>query len=377
MHSFTVRVLGHAIAVDRDPTTVPDEVADALFRLWQQCITDADPDDRVWVTLDEHGPLPDHRYFVRGSDPRVVAHRLSDVVVGTAMAALVPPAARDGRLVQPPSVLGMHAAAVVRDGRAVLLVGGTHRDEAMRALAPHFDYLSDSAVAIDLDRGTVLGAPTPLTTHPEPELVSRTEVPLREVGLRPVLEPVRLAAVVVLEPAASAGDTGWTPLSIPVATARLAPAVPILPALPHPMQDLARVVSLTRGAVSVSGAASELPALLDEVLATEMSAELVIPVEPGPGPDTTPSPGDVRRHRMADGISDGSTLAFWSTEHRAVAVGGIAPHLWDSARQWIGLDELTERVVHAVGAPEGADPRALVDEAVDALVAEKVLVRLG
>src|SRR5699024_6911553 len=145
------------------------------------------------------------------------------------------------------------------------------------------------------------------------------------------------------------------------------------PVLPQAMQDLARVASLTRGAVSVSGAAPELPALLDEVLAVEMAAELVIPVEPGPGPDTTPRPGDVRRHRMTDGISDGSTLAFWTTEHTAVAVGGIAPHLWDAARQWIGPDELTDRVVQAVGAPEGADPRALVDEAVDALVAEKVL----
>lgn len=377
MHSFTVRVLGRAIAVDGDPATVPPEVAAQLRRLWEPCLTGAAPSERVWVTLDEQSPVPDtHHFFVRGSDPRVVANRLSDVVVGTAMSSLVPPEARERPLAQPPAVVGVHAAAVVRDGRAVLLVGGSHREELMRALAPTFDYLSDAAVAVDLDNGTVIGAAKPLTSHPEPELVSRQELPLAEVGLRPELGPVPLAAIVFLTPGASDQD-GWEPLPIPVATARLAPAVPIMPALPQPMQDLARVVALTSGAVSMHATdPSAVPGLLDQVLAVGTTADLVIPIEPGPGPDTTPRPGEIRRQRMADGISDGSSLAFWTTEHKAVAVAGIAPYLWDAARQWIGLDEVTERVVEAVGVPEGADPRALVDQTVTALVAEKVLVRL-
>lgn len=70
---------------------------------------------------------------------------------------------------QPSNYLVVHAAAVARDGVAVVMpaLAGAGKSTLTAALvAAGFDYLTDEAAAIDLDTGTVIGYPKPITLDP-------------------------------------------------------------------------------------------------------------------------------------------------------------------------------------------------------------------
>lgn len=83
-----------------------------------------------------------------------------------------------------PRCLVLHAAAVARDGLAVVLPATANSGKSTLAtalVAAGFDYLSDEAAAIDLDTGEVLAHPKPITLDPGTQ------------ALFPGLDPSRLA----------------------------------------------------------------------------------------------------------------------------------------------------------------------------------------
>jgi hypothetical protein len=381
MHSFTISLLGSRIAVDGDPEIISADEFAQLQSVWSHARTDQSATARVFLT-DADGPVAEsYQGFVRVTDPAQRATMLSDVVVRTAVAALLPDADRDQRLHETPTELGIFAGGIAVDDRGLLVLPspglvGARGAATLRALASRFTLLSDAAVAVDRDARSIAGATKPVTTYDSDLVASRRDLPLSALGLRHTAEPVMLAATVSLEPVTD-GESGLESIPIPVATARLARAVPLFPALPRPIQDVAQVLALTGGAVRVRYRdAAELPDLLDEVLATGADSPLVIPVDVTAADGTVPQPGDIRRTPMVDGITDGETMALLLQDRTPVAVSGLGPHLWDLTRDWIGLDALTEQVTERLGSPGDARPRDLVDQAVTELAEQKVLTRL-
>lgn len=387
MRSFTVTLLGTPIAVDTDPGTIDDSLHAHLRKLWGHCVAEEPAAARVYVALGLSPVPPEYTAYARAADARALAGQLSDILVGTAVSLLVPAEAQAGGPAVVPPRLGVYAGAVADQGaqpaRAVALLGdasalgGGHRTAVMAALAERFAYLSDAAIAVDVDTGHVVGAAKPLSSFKTELLRSRWETPLDEVGLRPVSGPAELQALAFLERREDAVAADWEPLSVPEATARLAPAVPYFPALPRPMQDLAGLVAMAAPAVRIRyGDESLLSGLLAEVLAAEFETDLVIPVDTSVDEASVPKPGAVRRLPVLDGVTDGSTMALCRLDRTPLAIAGIAPHLWDLTRSWIGLEELTEQVTTRLGVPEDADPRHAVSQAVEQLVDEKVMARL-
>lgn len=374
--TFTVTALGTPVAIDLAPG-VPAAVAATLQEQWQPAQTAATPTDRVWCSADPSEPLPaGATALARSADPAELAGLLCDAVLGLALQHWVPPAGGDGRLPVTPPVIGVRAGAVVRHGRAVLLAGRARLDAELQALAGWAEHLADRAVAVRMDDGRVLGAPTPVCTVSGGSVRARRVTSPAALGLRTVVGPAPLGAIVLLE--RTADTPGWETVGVPVTVARLAPLVPVTPALPQPVQDLARLVGLTGGALVVRyHDPAELIDLLDDALAAHSPQGLVIPAEPVPGDLVTPTLGAVRRARMVDGISDGDTMAVCRPDGTVVALAGLGPLLWDAARDWVPAGELLDRVVGLVEAPGQEDEvRLAAATALDDLVGQQILSRL-
>lgn len=386
MRSFTVSLLGTPIAVDTDPDTIDDSLHAHLRNLWGHCVTEEPAAARVYAALGLSPVPPEYTAYARAADSRALGGQLSDILVGTAVSLMVPLEAQAGGPAVVPPRLGVYASAVADQGsqpaRALALLGdasalgGGHRTAVMAALAEQFAYLSDVAIAVDVDTRHVVGAAKPLSAFETERLRSRWEAPLDEVGLRPVSGPATLRSFVFLERREDAVAGEWEPLSVPEATARLAPAVPYFPALPRPMQDLAGLVAMAPAVRIRYRDERLLPGLLAEVLAADFETDLVIPVDPTVDEQSVPEPGAVRRLSVFDGITDGSTMALCRLDRTPLAISGIAPHLWDLTRSWISLEELTEQVTTRLGVPQDADPRQAVSQAVEQLIDEKVMARL-
>jgi|GEM_PF-2198398 len=373
---FTVEVMGSAIAIDLSPTVSVD-VAEELHHQWQAALTERAPAARVWCSADPAEPLPgDATAFARSADVEELAGLLCDSVIGVATTELVPVEHRHEQLSQLPDLVGVRAGAVVVDGRAVLLAGRSRLDDELQALAGFADHLADRAVAVRIGDGQVIGAPTPVVRLAGGISRGRRVAAPGALGLRTVTGPVPLGAIAIIDH--TEGESGWEPVPVPVAVAQLTPLVPVLPALPHPVQELARLVGLAGGGIAIRYRdAAELPGLLAEVLAHDLEQPLTIPAEPGPGDTRAPQLGDVRRATLVDGISDGATLALCRQDRKVIALAGLGPLLWDAAREWISVDDLLDQVVAAVEAPGQEDEvRMAADAALDALVAQEVLTRL-
>ncbi|WP_018155598.1 hypothetical protein [Demetria terragena] len=380
MMRFTVGVLGTAVEVVLDRASISDELAEELYRGWQHCVTDRQPAEQVFVAIGHRAVVPEeYTWFVRALSPDGAAAQLSDVIVGTALATLIPPDA-DGPV--RPVKVGIYAGGTVTSGGEGVLygdlanLGGHRRSRVMDALCARHEYLSDTALALELSTGIIGGAAKPFTRFTHGRLSSRVEVPLAEAGFRPGTSALgRL--VVFLDWLPEPGPASWEPLSLPEAAVRLAPAMPIFPALQHPLQELVTMLDRVSASVRVQfHDERDLPGLIEDVLSTQIEAPLVLPIDCAVDESTPPRRGAMRRVPLRDGVSDGTTMAMLRVDRQPLAVTGIAPHVWDLSRSWISAEDLTAALVERLGVPDGVDPGELVDDAVRQLVEQNVMVRL-
>jgi hypothetical protein len=83
----------------------------------------------------------------------------------------------------------------------------------------------------------------------------------------------------------------------------------------------------------------------------------------------------VRRLPVTDRVDrDGECVVL--VGDTVVRLSALATLLLDGCEDWTGVDVLTEQLVAQLGRPpDGADPRRVVEDAVDSLVARGLLER--
>ena len=375
MKPLVLSILGAPVAIDFDET-VTEEARLLVRSQWEHLATEASAEGRLTVTMDMQRAI-DAGPFAKRRTPDEVARNVAGALTG--MAVVIPSDGLGAGAAQPDDrhvAITAGAVAVTSGtyaGKAVLLLGARPHEEA-RALAGGYDYLGAEVAALNVEDRTVRGLPAPLRT--EPGYFAALAAPAA-FGLAPEAGPRAACAIVRLVPQAE-GEAGWSTATVPEIAAAAAPLVPLATTAERPLSTVAELIGGFPVLATVHYTKDEeLPGLLDQVLqesAPPRPATTAVesrPVEDG----TIPQLGDVRRSAMIDAIGDGQTLAVIDDQYRAQVVQGVGLAIWESAGSWIGIDDLTARVVELVGEPDG-DARALVAAAVDALVAQEILVRV-
>ncbi|MFD5224628.1 hypothetical protein ACFWHT_03315 [Microbacterium sp. NPDC058342] len=370
---LTIDAAGHLIQIECDES-VDAAGRRALTSAFSHLISGGEPHQRILASMSFDSEIPEAGGFARGISAVQLVRSVADAVDGLVMAAQVPDTTA-GRADELPAVVGLRASAVSTDEGAVVLLGGPSRQVALQALSESAALIGSDTVLIDRRDRSVTGIPGVVNMGGASVETARWVAP-GQAGLRTQHEPEQLRAVVFLEHAVNE-TSSWHPVSTPEAIAMAAAAVPSLSAVKRPLVALDGIFQMAPGAVVVRYRKPEdIAELIAEVLAhpverTWAQAANTRAVESA----RTPAIGDVRRAAMIDVITDGQYMAFCTTQYAISAVGGTAPMMWDLADDWIGIDELTSRLVDAMGEPEG-DAREIVGASVEALVGLGVLVRV-
>ncbi len=362
---MTVQVFDGAISIDFDDG-VAEEVKSALRAQWSHLASGQPGRQRLIATTTQ--PATTSSPFAFGTTAADLAANVRSAVSAMARASAV---ASDARTSRP---LPMSAATVRESGASsATMLFGTGREEAIHALSSSVVYLGLDAARVDLEKATVEGLPVPVIDPASGRLAAPAVV-----GMSVGSGAHRIGTVALLIHAPDESPH-WVPVSVPEMSAAVLPWAPALTSSPIPLGVLGGVLERVPLLAAVRyRSQDDLPALFADLWASEAPPRGEISAsDTRPEEEETAVPviGDVRRAAMVDAIDDGSFLAVCDGQYQAAAVSGIALAIWQCAGTWIGLDELTRRVVQVVGEPT-ADPRALVTAAVDALVARSILVRV-
>ncbi len=296
---------------------------------------------RAWQGAVVTGREPDATVEVPDGDPPAVLEWLSTEVTLRASEC------------QLPRLLMFHAAGVaLLDGRVLGFVGPSGRGKTTlsAALARHYGYVSDEAVAVGDD----------LTVHPHRKPLSvlgaggrKQQVSPAEADLLDLpAGPLRLARLVLLERHAELVEPYVEPVSLLDALPGLATEISYFAQRPGPLRRLAEVCTRTGGVLRLHYADADgvlplLPALLDDR-------------EPEPWRPIGPvASGDPGRAEVIDAVAAGGRLAVLVGKDLLV-LDGIGPLVWEKARRGVGLDAVTSAVVAAFGEPPTGDATALV-----------------
>lgn len=347
-----------------DAVVLGDRVPDAAF------LGDRVPERSPGVSRSSHPDLPDpRRILVREpGDPADTAHLLERLSQRVTLEAIT---ARRGELWM------LHAAGLVLpDGRVIVLVGpsGRGKTTASRALGAHLGYASDETVAID-HTGRIFAYRKPLSII-ENGVYPKVQRAPSDVGLGdPPDAPLQLAAIVLLdrqpdgpdEPVVSALDLGE-------ALDELVSQSSYLPDLPSPLQYIAALIAPLGGARRVVyREASTLIDAVDEIVAPPAGPAVWRAVDVG-----NPTGAGYRRLAVADAVEldDPDRIAVLQIdadgEGMVRLLAGVAPALWRAA-DGVPMEALVAAAVEAYGRPEGVDVDAVVEAAVNDLIAVGLL----
>ena len=379
--AFDVRALASTVRIELD---------DSLSAAEQESIR------AHWVDLADYGGgAPDHvvraglgvysaesngSYIVRANSPEALAQRITQDVTLGAIGGLRGEA------------LMLHASAVaLDDGRVVGFVGpsGRGKTTAAQALGHSYGYVTDETLAVRVD-GSVVAYPKPLSIGKRPG-VKATE-PASTLGLREaVTDDLHLAALVLLDRRPDVEHPFVESVPIIEALSALAPQTSHLSALQNPLRTLLEAILSTGGVRRVVYAeASSLPALIDDVLRTidgdspaltdipKMSERdcgcLSDPVATQASPSEGDGSGEFWRASYVDALMVDDALIVLVLG-QVVVLAGVGPTLW------LAADGLTESELREIAMrqlpepPADVDVDAVISEAVEGLIAKRILVR--
>lgn len=374
--SFTVSALNARVRVVIENGSLSPAEFDELLDVWAWCGSRENASETpVDATIRRAIRLPGETRpkgvggddWATSSSFRALADHLATEVTSAAIEA-----AR-GHL------LMLHAAALAEPdtGRVLAFVGpsGTGKTTLSRALGGRLHYLSDETTGIAPDF-RIAPYPKPLSLRVDADGRPKRQVAPSSMGLLPAVSPpYRLHRVVVLHRRADAPRHPLIePLTVTAAIAAVTAEVSHLRALEAPMERLALACSAGGGAVRVTYCeAGDINAVLDELLAERRPTAAWQRVDTALATDArTFAERAVRRLPVADAIADDAAVAvFRNGVVRLLA--GIGPVVWSAASHPTTARELTDAVIARFGEPDGVAAEAVVDAAIDELVAADVL----
>lgn len=276
----------------------------------------------------------------------------------------------------------LHAAGLADErGHVVVLVApsGTGKTTAAKHLAARLAYVSDETVAID-SQGGVTAYRKPLSIIP-PGGGTKQQVPPStfEKGVQ-LPANLRLSKIVVLDrdadgPAAPRIEQ----LDVAEALALLAPQSSYLCDARSVLRTIDAVIRATGGVARLRYREIEtVDALIDELIDSVPAWDPLVasPRAERSEADAPAAAGEYFRGTVVDALPlDDGRLALLQREAtggRFRVLDGIAPALWRAAAG-VGRDVLRTAVVAEHGEPEGVDVDALIDQALETLVADGIL----
>lgn len=373
MHPVTITAADQIIAIDFDGSVSPDAAA-AVGEAFSHLASSGVAEQRITASMSADAEVPADGAFARGATVPRLIRSIADAVDGLVMAAFVPDTSQ-GRADELPPLVALNATSLNTSEGAVVIFGGHSRQRAITAMRGAASLIGGDVTVIHRrDRG-VSGVTGLVNTGGPTTDSARWEKP-QAAGVTVFVGSSKVRAFVFLSEAED-GEPEWFPVSTPEAVAMASGAVPSSSVVVRPLLGLASLFEMAPAAVVIRyRQEAQIPALIAEVLERPGDKRQVQPadvraVEGG----ATPRIGDVRRAAMRDAITDGKYMAFCTSQYSVLAVGGIAPLLWDFAEDWASVEALSSRLVDAIGAPDG-DVREHVASAVNALVAQGVLVQV-
>ncbi|MEV1128805.1 hypothetical protein [Agromyces sp. NPDC049794] len=379
--AFDVRALASTVRIELDDSlSTADQ--DTIKAQWVDLAHDGDgePDLVVRAGIRDQADSTDSSYVVRATSPDALAQRITQEVTLGAIGGLRGEA------------LMLHASAVaLADGRVVGFVGpsGRGKTTAAQALGRSYGYVTDETLAVRAD-GSVVAYPKPLSIGMRPG-VKATEA-ASTLGLRGApTDDLRLVALVLLDRRSDIEHPFVEPVPIIEALSALAPQTSHLSALDRPLRTLLETILSTGGVRRVVYTeASSLPPLIDDVLRTvgdDAPMLTDIPklseracgcfsddVETRSNPPATEGPDAYWRASYVDALTVDDALIV-QVLGQVVVLAGVGPLIWLAA-DGLTEAELRETTVRQLPEPPaGVDVTAVISDAVEDLVAKRILVR--
>ncbi|UPL11305.1 ATP-binding protein [Microbacterium sufflavum] len=275
----------------------------------------------------------------------------------------------------------LHAAGLAdAEGRVVVLsaASGTGKTTAARHLSRRFAYVSDETVGV-ADDGSVVAYRKPLSVI-EPSSPHKVQVaPSRLHEGPPLAAGLRVAAIVVIDRREDGPDVPEVErLDIATALELLAPQTSYLSDMPAPLHLVRDLLAAVGGAVRIRyREAASLDGAIDDLLRSASRRPVADATGRAPlDPTELTGSGVYGRTVVIDALDleDGrlALLRRSETGSRVHVLDGIGPTVWHAA-SGLTVDEITDQVVAAHGRPGDADPRALVQAAIDRLHADGLL----
>lgn len=271
----------------------------------------------------------------------------------------------------------LHACGVSDPGtdRVVALVAksGTGKTTAAAMLGKTFGYVTDETVAFD-DDGMIVAYPKPLSVKRGNRFKDQTgpdELRLLATPARPKIH--RIVLLNRLQESEPHLQANLEEVPLGDAILALIPETSSQAILPQPLQSICRHLASTGGLLRVNYSdASELPDIIASIFDAPAPAtrEKWIGRRPPEVHASVLPAGHFRQRPAADVIEvDGDLIILGGDQ--VLRISGIAPTLWETAREPASLGELIEGVAAVHGRPDDID--ALVRSAVNQLVAGNIL----
>jgi energy-coupling factor transporter ATP-binding protein EcfA2 len=273
----------------------------------------------------------------------------------------------------------LHAAGIAaQDGRVVVLsaASGTGKTTAARHLSQRYAYVSDETIGID-DTGRVVPYRKPLSII-EQRSAPKSQVALSSIDDEWVLpSELRVAKIVVIDRSADGPEEPVVEaLDIADALALLGPQTSYLAEGPAPLRRIAALLAATGGAMRLRyREVAGIDGIIDELLRTPLRPVDIIPWETIVPVSAPPQPGGLVRAEVVDELAvDDRTVLLRRTPTggQVHVLDGIGPAIW-AAADGSALERIVEAVVAKHGQPVGMDARAVVDAAVQRLLADGLL----
>lgn len=342
--------LGVLLNLTHDQIPEP-RLGDTIRRAWRDC------------TCPPQHPSRQLEVLIPATAVPPLEQALSDLSTQVTLAAL--DALRGTRLL-------LHAAGIAApDGRVLALVGpsGRGKTTASRHLGRHYGYVSDETVAVDPDL-TVYPYRKPLSIIVEGKPFKEQIAP-SDLGLLPLPDaPLRLTGITLIDRDPDTDTPGAFPVDLIDAICEMTPQISYLPDLPSPLQYVARIVDQIGGVTRlIYRDAVDLPALVDAMFAApapEAQPWTVAPPAVGTGPWRCAEVDDAI---LVDGraciLREGTVTAL---DHR----GALA---WTMCLEGASTEQITHAAVAAFGEPHGSNPRDLMTQTLEELVAHGLLTK--
>lgn len=273
----------------------------------------------------------------------------------------------------------LHAAGIAdENGRVVVLSApsGTGKTTAARHLSRRYAYVSDETVAIGAD-GSVDPYRKPLSII-EPGAAYKAQVALSSIdGGRPLPDALRVVKIVVLDRSPEAAEhPSIEEIDLAEALALLGPQTSYLCDGTAPLQRIDALLAATGGAVRLRyREVAGIDAIIDDLMRTGIRPVAAVAQAPLPVVGSS-RPDAYQRAAVVDELSFDTRTAVLRrqpTGGHVHVLDGIGPTLW-AAAQNLTLDEIVAAVVAEHGAPEEGDARAIVEAALQELVADGLLL---